>query len=205
MKNNPPTPSQNKENSGQERDVVEKAMTGNREAFEELMEEYWDQYEDYFHKSLGGDEAQEKRAKELTHEFFAHVFENYKSFNVDAEGTFSGWLYQVAKNFSIEKFRDREKSAARKTVFNETEYSSNLRSPDEAAEESVLGDLITKAFREVPPAFREVVILRDIQGLEFDEIAELTELPLGTVKSRVNRGRTKLQYMLDDVYDSPSS
>ncbi len=59
---------------------------------------------------------------------------------------------------------------------------------------------IQEALDQIPPYFREVVVLRDIQQLAYDEIAEITGLPMGTVKSRINRGRTKLQVLLKDIY-----
>ena len=53
----------------------------------------------------------------------------------------------------------------------------------------------------VKPVYREVVVLRDIEGLSYEEIAEITDLSIGTVKSRINRGRTQLQHLLKDIYN----
>ena len=59
---------------------------------------------------------------------------------------------------------------------------------------------VQHALTKIPEEFREVVVLRDIQQLSYEEIAEITGLPMGTVKSRINRGRAKLQHLLKDIY-----
>jgi len=82
----------------------------------------------------------------------------------------------------------------------EMEIPDESFSPDKHAESTIQDHYIQEAMNEIPPAFREVVVLRDIQQLAYDEIAEITGLPMGTVKSRINRGRTKLQALLEDVY-----
>ena len=74
-------------------------------------------------------------------------------------------------------------------------------SPDEDAQGAVQEDHIQRALMEIPEEFREVVVLRDIQHLSYKEIAEITGLPMGTVKSRINRGRSKLQDLLEEVYE----
>ena len=73
-------------------------------------------------------------------------------------------------------------------------------SPDRHTESTLQDKYIQEALDQIPSDFREVVVLRDIQQLAYDEIAEITGLPMGTVKSRINRGRTKLQGLLKDVY-----
>ena len=73
-------------------------------------------------------------------------------------------------------------------------------SPEHHTESTLQDKYIQEALEQIPPTFREVVVLRDIQQLAYDEIAEITGLPMGTVKSRINRGRTKLQELLKDIY-----
>ena len=74
--------------------------------------------------------------------------------------------------------------------------------PDNHAESTIQDKYIQDALNEIPESFREVVVLRDVQQLAYEEIAEITGLPMGTVKSRINRGRSKLQLLLKDVYMS---
>ena len=73
-------------------------------------------------------------------------------------------------------------------------------SPDKDTESSIQDFYIQDALTKIPEEFREVVVLRDVQQLSYEEIAEITGLPMGTVKSRINRGRTKLQILLKDIY-----
>lgn len=75
--------------------------------------------------------------------------------------------------------------------------------PDRHTESTIQDHYIQEALKQIPEEFREVVVLRDVQQLSYEEIAEITGLPMGTVKSRINRGRTKLQALLKDVYPMP--
>jgi RNA polymerase sigma factor (sigma-70 family) len=73
-------------------------------------------------------------------------------------------------------------------------------SPERSTDSQIKGEIIQKALLKVKPVYREVVILRDIEGLSYEEIAEITELSIGTVKSRINRGRKHLQELLKNIY-----
>jgi len=73
--------------------------------------------------------------------------------------------------------------------------------PDRATDSNIKHDIIQRALMKIKPVYREMVILRDIQGLSYEEIAEITKVSLGTVKSRINRGRTQLQKLLKNIYD----
>lgn len=77
--------------------------------------------------------------------------------------------------------------------------------PDEHTESAFQRRYIQEAFALVAEDFREVVVLRDVQQLAYDEIAQITGLPMGTVKSRINRGRAKLEALLKDVYTAKQS
>ena len=82
----------------------------------------------------------------------------------------------------------------------EVEIPDETFSPDKHTESSIQDYFIQEALGQIPEEFREVVVLRDVQQLAYEEIAEITGLPMGTVKSRINRGRTKLQLLLRDIY-----
>ena len=72
--------------------------------------------------------------------------------------------------------------------------------PDRVADGEIKNEIIQRALLKVKPVYREVVILRDIQDLSYEEISEITELAIGTVKSRINRGRIQLQKLLKNIY-----
>jgi RNA polymerase sigma-70 factor (ECF subfamily) len=77
--------------------------------------------------------------------------------------------------------------------------SSSL-APDDYVESQIQDKHIQDALDQIPDIFRELVILRDIQNLTYEQMVEITGLPMGTVKSRINRGRLKLQKLLEDIY-----
>lgn len=72
--------------------------------------------------------------------------------------------------------------------------------PDASVDTTLHMQLIQKALMSISPAYREIIVLRDVQEISYEEIAEITGLELGTVKSRINRGRLQLQKLLKDVY-----
>ena len=85
----------------------------------------------------------------------------------------------------------------------EVEIPDETFSPDRHTESTIQDHYIQEALNQIPEEFREVVVLRDVQQLAYEEIALITGLPMGTVKSRINRGRTKLQVLLKDIYTPP--
>jgi len=120
-------------------------------------------------------------------------------------------LYTIAGNLARSEYRKRKRrrlyslqSVNRDDEEYEVEIPDETFSPDTHTESTIQDRHIQEALGQIPEEFREVVVLRDVQQLAYEEIAEITGLPMGTVKSRINRGRTKLQGLLKDVY-TPSS
>ena len=72
--------------------------------------------------------------------------------------------------------------------------------PDDVANAKFQEEIIQKALNSIPENYRKLVILRDVEEFSYEEICEMTGLPMGTVKSRINRGREKLQKLLSDIY-----
>ena len=118
---------------------------------------------------------------------------------------FSTWLYTIAGNLARNEYRKRRRMYSIQLVNRDNEeyplaIPDESFSPDRRTESTLQDKYIQKALDAIPPYFREVVVLRDIQQLSYDEIAKITGLPMGTVKSRINRGRTMLQVLLKDIY-----
>src|SRR5690606_34298401 len=120
---------------------------------------------------------------------------------------FSTWLYTIAGNLARSEYRKRKRrrlyslqSVNRDDEEYEVEVPDETFSPDRHTESTIQDFYIQEALKRIPEEFREVVVLRDVQQLAYEEIAEITGLPMGTVKSRINRGRTKLQILLKDIY-----
>ena len=182
-------------------DLIGQFQAGTAEAFNILVDRYSERLMHYLYGFLGDT----GRSQDLLQETFLRVYRNRHSYRPIAK--FSTWLYTIAGNLARSEYRKRKRRRMYSIqLVNRDHEEYELAIPDESFSpdrhtESTLQDkYIQKALDQVPPDFREVVVLRDIQQLAYDEIAEITGLPMGTVKSRINRGRTKLQVLLKDIY-----
>ena len=182
-------------------DLMEHFQAGTVEAFNILVERYSERLTHYLYGFL----ADTKRCEDLLQETFLRVYRNRHSYQRIAK--FSTWLYTIAGNLARSEYRKRKRrrmysiqSVNRDNEEYEMAIPDETFAPDKHAESSLQDKYIQDALFQIPQTFREVVVLRDIQQLAYDEIAKITGLPMGTVKSRINRGRTKLQLLLKDIY-----
>jgi len=132
-------------------------------------------------------------AEDLTQEVFVKVFQNLHRFN-ETDAAFSTWLTSVARNHAIDNYRRRREERLRRAQ--DPAILEVIGAPgdgplgDMEREERV--QLVRKGVRALPLELREPLILCDLQGVAYEEIARLLGIPLGTVKSRINRGRLEL-------------
>ena len=182
-------------------DLMEHFQAGTVEAFNILVDRYSERLTHYLYGFL----ADTKRCEDLLQETFLRVYRNRHSYQRIAK--FSTWLYTIAGNLARSEYRKRKRrrmysiqSVNRDNEEYEMAIPDETFSPDNFAESALQDKYIQDALFQIPPTFREVVVLRDVQQLAYDEIATITGLPMGTVKSRINRGRTKLQTLLKDIY-----
>jgi len=182
-------------------DLMSQFQAGSVAAFNILVERYSERLTHYLYGFLGD----MRRCEDLLQETFLRVYRNRHSYRRIAK--FSTWLYTIAGNLARSEYRKRKRrrlysiqSVNRDNEEYEMQLPDESFSPDRHAESTIQDKHIQQALDEIPASFREVVVLRDVQQLAYDEIAEITGLPMGTVKSRINRGRTKLQALLKDVY-----
>ncbi|RMH63794.1 MAG: sigma-70 family RNA polymerase sigma factor [Bacteroidetes bacterium] len=187
-------------------DLMEQFQAGTVEAFNILVDRYSERLTHYLYGFLGD----MKRCEDLLQETFLRVYRNRHSYQRIAK--FSTWLYTIAGNLARSEYRKRKRrrmysiqSVNRDDEEYEMEIPDESFSPDRYAESTIQDQYIQNALKQIPESFREVVILRDVQQLAYEEIAQITGLPMGTVKSRINRGRTKLQSLLKDVYQVQQS
>jgi RNA polymerase sigma-70 factor, ECF subfamily len=135
-------------------------------------------------------------AEDLTQEIFLKVFKSLDKFNRDAD--FSTWLSSVARNYCIDRYRagkrEREVLVEDLVAFDLAPASSG--NPHRALEDQDRRTFLRKGLDLLPDKLREAVVLRDLQGLSYQEMAERLVLPEGTVKSRINRGREELARLL---------
>lgn len=179
--------------------IAELQQTGNERAFEILVQRHKNPLTNYVFRFLGDFDACSDVVQETMIKFYRYK-DNYSSV-----AKFSTWIYTIAGNLARTEYRRRK----RRNFLSINDYGEDHKIfdiPDESYRPDVMTDsgikdeLIQKALLKVKEDFREVVILRDIEGMSYEEIAEITGLNEGTVKSRINRGRAKLQELLKDIY-----
>ncbi len=182
-------------------DLMELFQQGTVQAFNILVDRYSERLMHYLYGFLGD----VKRCEDLLQETFLRVYRNRHSYQRIAK--FSTWLYTIAGNLARSEYRKRKRrrmysiqSVNRDNEEYEMALPDESFSPDRHAESILQDKYIQDALNQIPADFREVVVLRDVQQLAYDEIGQITGLPMGTVKSRINRGRTKLQSLLKEIY-----
>jgi RNA polymerase sigma factor (sigma-70 family) len=140
-------------------------------------------------------------AEDLTQEVFVRVFRSLSSYT---PGTFEGWLHRITTNLFLDQAR--RKSKIRFDALAEDSDSrmpGRVPSPDSQIDDRLFDDDVEAALADLPPDFRAAVVLCDIEGLSYDEIADVLGLKLGTVRSRIHRGRAMLRKSL--AHRAPAS
>ena len=136
-------------------------------------------------------------AEDLTQEIFLKLYRSLTKF--DFSRNFTAWLLTLSKNHLIDQYRKTKYEKTSRDEFDEHTLASDAQDgPEAEVMESENRRMVWEGFEHLSPEIRMAVILRDIQGKSYDEIAEIMSLPLGTVKSRVNRGRLKLARVLKE-------
>ncbi len=181
-----------------DRGLVEKARDGDEDAFAELVARYQSRVFNLA-RSLTGNDAD---ADDLAQDVFVRVFRGLRGFRGDS--AFRTWLYRVAVNvvrsqlrrpslFAFLRRRDADQATPPGDPLDE------LADPGDVETSVVRRDAIDRALGQLTPALRLAVILRDIEGLEYREMADVLGVPIGTVMSRIARGREKLRPLLADL------
>ena len=146
-------------------------------------------------------------AEDLSQEVFLRVYRTLASYR-SAHGGFATWMTSVTRNLLIDHYRrtkrDRMTDSLDDAMPVVESKESSARRPDEQALLGELSGQIQAALRRLSPELREAVILRDLQQLEYGEIQRVLEVPEGTVKSRINRGRIELARILEQMGVRPS-
>jgi len=183
--------------------VVEVARHEDRREFDGLVERYHKQAYNIAYR-MAGNHAD---AEDLTQEAFIRAFRFFGQYR--RELPFDSWLYKIMSNVFIDRLRRRPKAKIRSldqpVVTAEGEVQFDVADPSEGPEDIVLSmemdGRIQAALENLPEAFRITVIYADIEGLSYEEIAEVTNTNIGTVRSRLHRGRRLLRDKLKKYED----
>ena len=173
-------------------DLVTRAAAGREDGFEELVRRYQRPIAAYVYRMVGDYEA----ALDLTQEVFIKVYNSLRRYR--SEFKFSTWIYKIAHNSAVDHLRrqgGREQALLRE--FDGEQYDlpveSKRPSPEQESERAERRAEIERVVGQLPAAYRELVVLRHSHDLSYDEIAEVTGLPLGTVKNRIFRAREAMR------------
>jgi RNA polymerase sigma-70 factor, ECF subfamily len=168
----------------QDRALVERHLSGDADAFQEIVLAHESRVYAVAYRMCGNSED----ARDVSQEVFVNAFRALPRFRVDAP--LSVWFYRSTVNASINLLRKRRPVSSLEDA--EIEFADQHRAPEELAVAATVGDAVRDAIEELPDEFRAAVILRDLEDLDYGEIAEILDVPIGTVRSRIHRGRSIL-------------
>lgn len=185
----------------EEKELIKRSQRGDVAAFDRLVRRYERSvFNTAYRLSNSYDDA-----SDIAQEAFVRAWNNLKSFRGDA--AFSTWLYRIVTNVFLDD-RKRKKTRQHRSLEEEREldesnvvrqYEDPSPGPQELAEGDERRRILEQAIAALPEAQRVMVVMYHTQGLAYEEIAEITGLPMGTVKSRLNRARLALRDKLGDV------
>jgi RNA polymerase sigma-70 factor (ECF subfamily) len=175
--------------------LVERCLSGEEAAWEDLVKVHTRRVYSICYRFTSSDQE----AQDLTQEIFLRVFRSLKSFRA-GEGSFAVWLARLSRNLLIDHYRRTKLERATDSIEEQLpmleEKSSMSARTDGLVSGREASEVLQVALQKLSPELRETVILRDLEELEYREIAQVLNVPEGTVKSRLNRGRAELARIL---------
>lgn len=175
--------------------LVERCLSGEQAAWEDLVKVHSRRVYSICYRFTGSDQE----AQDLAQEVFLRVFRSLKSFRA-GEGSFTVWLARLSRNLLIDHYRRTRLERATDSIEEQLPMLEEKTAMISRTEGMVAGreasELLQGALQKLSPELRETVILRDLEELEYREIAQVLNVPEGTVKSRLNRGRAELARVL---------
>ena len=178
--------------------LIARFQSGDERAYIELVNRYRDRLINFVYPFLGDFE----QAEDVVQETMLKLYEKKHYYREIAK--FSTWIYTIARNLANTELRKKKR---RKTTYisrmtkDDRQYDIPAVQADlnQNLQNEFIRDRIHTAIKELPEHFKTVIILRDIQELSYDDISNIVGVPLGTVKSRINRARLQLQAELQDL------
>jgi RNA polymerase sigma-70 factor (ECF subfamily) len=173
--------------------LIEQCLSGDQVAWETIVRQNWRKVFNVAYKFVG----KHDEAEDLTQDIFLKIFKALKTF--DRRANFQTWIISISRNLCIDHYRSVRKerqTIARDVDSTELQPATLERGPYAQAEHQDLRAQLRQALETLPMTLRTAVVLRDLQELSYQEIADRLGLPEGTVKSRINRGRIELAHQL---------
>lgn len=182
----------------QDSSLVQRCLSGDATGWEELVRLHTRRIYALCYRFTGRD----AEAQDLTQEIFLRVFRTLGTYR-SAEGSFVTWLTRLGRNLLIDHYRRTKQERVTEPieeqlpVLEQKEYAGQASvQPDRVLAGREASEVLQAALAKLSPELRETVVLRDLQELEYREIADVLKIPEGTVKSRLNRGRAELARLL---------
>jgi RNA polymerase sigma-70 factor (ECF subfamily) len=179
----------------QDSSLVERCMSGDDAAWEELVRQHTRRVYGLCYRFTGND----SEAQDLTQEVFLRIFRSLRSFR-STEGSFVTWLARLTRNLLIDHYRRTRQERVTDSIEEQLpmleEHMAASARPEGLVAGREASEILQVALQKLSPELRETVILRDLQEMEYREIAQVLNVPEGTVKSRLNRGRAELARVL---------
>ena len=180
--------------------IVQRVLEGDTNAFEELGLEYEKKVYNVALRMLNNSED----AADMTQEAFIKAYNSLSGFRGDSK--FSVWLTRIVSNLCLDFMRSRNRRPTVSLSMEDEDgedvqldIADTSQSPEQLLERSLTRESVRRGLQSLPEDYREILLLREIQGLSYDEIAAALDIEVGTVKSRIFRGRKKLcDYLIKD-------
>ncbi|MCA1061449.1 RNA polymerase sigma factor SigW [Rossellomorea aquimaris] len=176
---------------------IKQVLKGDQNAFAELVELYRDKVFQICYRMLGN----RHEAEDIAQEAFIRAYVNIETFNQKRK--FSTWLFRIATNLCIDRIRKKKPDyfldaevAGTEGLTMYSQVAADVQLPEDEVENMELQETIQTEISKLPEKYRSVIVLKYIEELPLQEISEILDLPLGTVKTRVHRGREALRKQL---------
>ncbi len=186
--------------------LVRRCVAGDAASWEEIVRRFNRRIYNICYRFAGGADD----AEDLTQEVFIKIYRTMASFD-SGKASFNTWVTTVTRNLLVDHFRKTKNDRITDSIdapIGEADEGRSLSeqivdkgvTPDEHVEKLQTGQMVHEALQKLSPELREALILRDLQDMDYRDIAAVLKVPEGTVKSRINRGRTELARLLQRTY-----
>jgi len=186
--------------------LVRRCIAGDAAAWEELVQRHHRRIYNICYRFAGSADD----AEDLTQDVFVKMYRTLQSYDV-GKGAFMTWVTTITRNLLVDHFRKTKQDRVTDSLdAAPSEHEDSLplsdqiedqgATPDARAQTQQVGEVVQKALQKLSPDLREAVILRDLQDMDYRDIATVLKVPEGTVKSRINRGRAELARLLQRTY-----
>jgi RNA polymerase sigma-70 factor (ECF subfamily) len=188
-------------------DLMERIVEGNEAAFALLVRRYQGKVTNHVHRFI----FDRERAVEIAQEVFLRVYLHRKRYR--RSGRFSTWIYTIAANLAKNEIRRKARLKGVMSLDRLLEatgdsggfFADKDPGPDQKAHQHQVEEIVMAAIQKLPSKYREVILLRDVQQLTYEEIEQVLNIPGGTVRSRINRARNALKEVLEPVLGRKSN